>query len=224
MDVPELWTAILSGQYYLANQMISRGANVNEYTRTEGDPMTTLLHYAVLTSDVRCIHVLANLGANFNARDSRNFTPLHWAVKYNVGPDVVEVLVNEGTVVNATDHDQFTPLHYAALKDNNTELIQKLIAKGASIDAVGSKGRSVLHVAIMCHNLEMVKILISHRVNIDPKDIFGRTPLFLYLSIKSYLLEYWNEKPKMEMVSVFPEHIQVFLIVSRAGKYISVLL
>ena len=201
MDVPELWTALLSGQYDLANQMIDRGANVNESIKTNFDPMTTFLHYAVATSDVRCIRVLANLGANFNAGDSKNCTPLHWVALYYIHPDVAEVLINEGAVVDARVNYQFTTLYRAAIR-NNIELAQKLIARGASIDAIGVLGRSVLHVAITHHNLEMVKMLISHRVNIDTEDIFGRTPLLLYLWKRTYLRERSAKESKTEIVSI----------------------
>ena len=186
MDVPELWTALLSGQYDLANQMISRGANINEARETELNTVTTLLHYAVMKSDVQCIRVLANLGANFNACDSKNCTPLHWAVMMidEDRPDIVEVLIDGGAVVDAQDHEQMTPLHHAAF-DDYIESAKKLIARGASIDAIAADTDrwSVLHMAIS--NLEMVKMLISHRVNIDVKDIEGRTPLFRNILINN---------------------------------------
>ena len=171
---------MLSGQYDLANQMISRGANVNEPTTTEDSGMT-LLHFAVMMNDIRCIRVLANLGANFNARDSNKCTPLHWAIMGEDVPDVVEVLINEGADVDMQDDRQMTPLHYAT-RNYCIESAKKLIAGGSSIDTVDADGWSVLHVAVMCHNLQMVKLLISHGVNIDPKDGYGCTPLLRFFS------------------------------------------
>ena len=160
--------------------MIYRGANVNEPIKTKGGDMVMLLHYAVSKSDVRCIRVLANLGANFNARDSWNRTPLHWAAACGVGPDVVEVLINEGAIMDARDANEFTPLHYCAKKNNDQiESVQKLIARGASLEAVGGMGETVLHVAVSNRNLEMVKLLLSHRVNINAMDDFGCTPLLV---------------------------------------------
>ena len=200
MAVPKLWTAILSGQYDLANQMISRGANVNEPTKTKDDPVTTLLHYAVMINDIRCIRVLANLGANFNARDSKNCTPLHWAVIREDIPDVVEVLINEGAAVDMQDDDQMTPLHYAA-RNNCIESAKKLIAGGSFIEMVDANGRSVLHVAVINCNLKMIKMLISHRVNIDPKDIHGWTPLISFFSRLSGM-ESMKKEYAMEIVSI----------------------
>ena len=183
MDVPELWTAILSGHYDLAKQMISRGANVNQPIKTENDPVTTLLHYAVAKNNVRCIRVLADLGADFNARGKNNRTPLHWAVRFDAGPDVVKMLINEGAVVDARDDNQFTPLHIAVIS-NSIELAKTFITRGASVNAINKNGWSILHFAILARSLEMVKMLISHGVTIDPKDINGWTPLLLSFPIK----------------------------------------
>ena len=184
MDVPELWKALLSEQYDLANEMICNGANVNETTikqdnKTKSNIEVTLLHYAVEMTNIKCIRILANLGANFNARDSWNRTPLHWAVMGEDIPDVVEMLINEGAVVDARDDLQMTPLYHAA-KINCIESAEKLIAKGADINAINSDGWSILHVAVWYDNVKMVKMLISHRVIIDAKDDFGCTPLLCH--------------------------------------------
>ena len=200
MNMPELWTAILSGQYALANQMIYNGANINETRKTKSNKMITLLHYVVSKSDVRYIRVLANLGADFNARDSKNRTPLHWAARSGVGPDVVEELINGGTLVDARDHNQQTALHlFAQKKRFCIGSVQKLIDRGASLEAVNAVGEGILHVAVWHHNLEMVKLLLSHRVNIDARDIFGRTPLRVYFS---NVIENTEGEDRPEIVSI----------------------
>ena len=196
MMASDLYTAILSGQYHLAYEMVFRGANVNVPIKIANrDPVMSLLHYAVVKKrDAECIRVLANLGANFNACDSMKQTPLHWAVRYNVSPDVVEMLIGEGAFVDPRDEHQKTPLHHAAVS-NSIELAEKLIAGGASINAIDAHGRSVLHEAVMYHNLEMVKMLISHRVNIDAKDICEDTPLLCYM-------QHRRKEDETEIVSI----------------------
>ena len=181
MKEPILWQALLEKRYLFAYWLMKFGENVNEPTKTEVDPVTTLLHYAMYKkSDAQCIRVLVNLGANIHAGDSLNRTPLHWAVNIGDCPDMVEVLIDIGAVVDARDDHQMTPLHHVAA-NNYIETAEKLIARGASVEAVDIYGDHVLHKAVWYHNLEMVKMLISHRVNIDAKDYdFGGTPLLHY--------------------------------------------
>ena len=180
MEIPELWEALLSGKYDLANQMINRGANINELKKVELYSEMTLLHYAAWKGNLQCIRVLANLGANVHARDNRNLTPLHYAAIYGTDPNIVEVLINEGAIVDARGNNQMTPLlHTAAKRASSIEVAQKLIARGASLEAVTTNYENALHLAIMCSNLEMVKVLISHGINIDAKDRYGNTPLLM---------------------------------------------
>ena len=195
--VPELWIALLSGEYYLATQMISYGANINEPAMVDDeiDYEVRLLHYAVVvTSDVQCIRVLVNLGANVNARDTMHLTPLHWAVEIGADLGIIEELINKGAIIDARDIYQETPLHRHAIRNQNSiESAQMLIARGASIDAVNGVGMSVLHLALIHHSSELVKMLISHRVNIDAKDIDGYSPLLRYVE---------TGEPDSEIVSI----------------------
>ena len=199
MDIPELWKTLLLGKYDLENQMICNGANVNETRITTSNNAVTLLHDAVELNNIQCIRMLANLGADFNARDSWNRTPLHWAAACGVSPYIVDMLINNGAVVDARDHKEMTPLHHAVMDYNCIDLAQKLIARGASLEAVGERGHSILHMAVWYRNLEMIKMLISYRVNIDPQDNSGRTPLCLYFS---NVIKHMEGEDKTEIVSI----------------------
>lgn len=59
------------------------------------------------------IDVLAESGANVNARAGRGETPLHRAIDRSLR--AVRHLVGHGAHVNARDNDRHTPLHHAAI-------------------------------------------------------------------------------------------------------------
>ena len=172
-----LWSATLNSDYDLVNELILLDANVNEPRKAEDDPSTTLLHYAALKHDVQLMHMFINHGANCNALDSDNFTPLHYAV---IGdddrPDIVELLINERAIVDARGSNQDTPLFMAAQK-GFYQSAEKLIAAGASIEAVDETGCNALHIATCCDELNMINVLISHNINVDATDSFGNTAL-----------------------------------------------
>ena len=190
----ELWKATISGDYNLAHRLISNGAYVNQAINAAfGVNMVPLLHCAVAKGNIELIHLLINHGANIHVRDNNYRTVLHVAVLSGDRPDVIEMLINKGAVVDSRDINGTTPLFWAVQKNFN-ESAQKLIARGAPLDPLSySANISLLHVAVTCNNISMAKVLISHGVNIETKDINGSTPLLC-----AFILEQCN----MEMVSI----------------------
>ena len=173
----QMWEAILIGDYHLADQLICRGADVNQVLDDSFDPMMTLLHLAASSNDIRCVCFLTNRGANYNARDSlMDETPLHWSVTAGDDPVVVKELIRRGADMDARNSKQSTPLHLA-VRCGHIQAAQELIARGASVEAVDDTDRNALHYASWFNKLSMVKVLISHIINIDAEDYLGNTAL-----------------------------------------------
>ena len=77
---------------------------------------------------VDVIHALVDNGADVDARDNHQWTPLHWAALYNEG--VVKALLARNANVNLLSGAQRSPLSYAAER-NNREAIVELCQAGA---------------------------------------------------------------------------------------------
>ena len=71
-------------------------------------------------------------GANVNAKDSDNVTPLHVLTmdRFRIYEDsIIEFLVQNGADVNAQDKWGFAPIHFA-LKNGHIDALKQLLKLG----------------------------------------------------------------------------------------------
>jgi len=107
-----------------ARSLIEAGADVNGRT-PDG---TTPLDRAVVAGFKDIVELLIGKGADVNAKNFWDWTPLHSAVYRH--KDVVELLIASGADVNARDRSGGTPLSYAQ-SEGYTEIVGLLRKHGA---------------------------------------------------------------------------------------------
>ena len=83
---------------------------------------------------------LITQGADINARDEYERTPLHYHAQVN-NVEKVALLLERGADIEAQDKYKNTPLHFA---EYNAEAAQLLIEKGADINAKDNMGHNVM--------------------------------------------------------------------------------
>ncbi|SCW94087.1 Ankyrin repeat [Pseudomonas sp. NFACC52] len=88
---------------------------------------------------------LVEQGADINARDTYQRTPLHHRSSSWIGG--IDLLLDLGADIEAQDYQGYTPLH-AAANSHNAEAIAALIRRGANVDAKSRQGHGVLHIAL----------------------------------------------------------------------------
>jgi ankyrin repeat protein len=88
---------------------------------------------------VECVRLLAQFGANVNARDNEGNTPLHETFRN----DVEEELLKRGADVNARNNEGETPIFTTV--DNDA--LPLFIAHGADLGIRNNKGETVLEAA-----------------------------------------------------------------------------
>jgi cytohesin len=92
--------------------------------------------------------LIAN-GANVNAKDDRESTPLH-KLANNGDKEIVELLIQKDADVNAKTKDEnvLTPLHNALMGNGgNKEIVELLIAGGTDVNAKDGTGLTPLDYA-----------------------------------------------------------------------------
>ncbi|MBW2173360.1 MAG: ankyrin repeat domain-containing protein, partial [Deltaproteobacteria bacterium] len=123
-DISPLHFALYMKDEARARSLIEGGADVNRQTPNGTTPLTRAVNVGF--KDI--VELLIAKGANVNAKDNFDWTPLHSAVYGN--KDIVELLITEGANVNARTRASRTPLWYAK-NEGNAEIVELLRKHGA---------------------------------------------------------------------------------------------
>ncbi|CAH1100030.1 unnamed protein product [Psylliodes chrysocephalus] len=138
-----------------------KGANVNH---SNNELKFTALHYAANNGYTKSTKRLLELGANIEARDARECTPLIKACSWNF-LETCKILVHNGADINAENAIHLSSLGIAATREHTTELIKFLLEEGANPNTI-SKDRygnvyTPLVNACKAKNVVLMKILIE---------------------------------------------------------------
>lgn len=149
-----------NGHYIVMKALLKAGCDVNA-ANYRG---CTSLHYACYKA--RGFQVLLDAGADPNARDDDNITPLLMAA--SEGFDVVvKALVKSKCDVNIpNDSVKRTALHLLSYK-GHTESINALVYGGAKIDACDIYNRTPLWYAIQNKKTDVVRLLLKSYSHVD---------------------------------------------------------
>ena len=155
----------------------SRKFDVNDVSTK---PLTAPLHLAISkkSASVDVIKILFKRGADLEARDKRNHTPLIRACYYGK-ESVIDVLINLGADIEArTPKHGFTGLHIATLEGHNAS-VRRLLERGAAVDSRTQAGDTALHLAAWEGLPEVVKSLADSGAALEAKTAEGYTPLLV---------------------------------------------
>lgn len=119
--------------------------------------------------------ILQTEPALVNCRDSRGWTPLHYAA-FNGQTKMILLLVARGAAVDAADKDGATPLH-AAATSVHPDTIAPLLESGAAVNAPDHHGDTPLQDAASAGNADAVSLLLAHGANLESRNNEGFTAL-----------------------------------------------
>ncbi len=129
----------------------------------------TLLHVAASGGHKAVVELLLAHKLQTNAKDSRDWTPLHEAAQRD--REVIAELQ-----LDAKDKHGWTPLHLAAF-EGNKEVVALLLAKKANSMATDKEGRTPLHWAAQRDHKEAAELLLAHGAEVNATFKTGYTPL-----------------------------------------------
>ncbi|WP_265027666.1 ankyrin repeat domain-containing protein [Wolbachia endosymbiont (group B) of Chorthippus parallelus] len=146
-------------RYFLSrkNGVNEADANINDRGKNNWTP----LHYAAKYNHPEVAEFLIENGADINAIDYDNLTPLQ--------------LANEGPIKRLLQNK--TLLH--AVKQGNLNDVERYLDNGANVNYSDKNGWTVLHEAASRGHLRVAQALISRGANINTRDQNGDKPLHI---------------------------------------------
>jgi len=107
--------------------------------------------------------------------DNRGRSLLHWAIACKQKA-IVDLLVKKGIAINTLDDQQRTPLHVAVQFDN-LEYSEYLINLQKENDWQSDFGASLLELAVLNRNTQMIEQLLDSGIDVNTKNQRGSTAL-----------------------------------------------
>jgi ankyrin repeat protein len=117
-------------------------------------------------------------GANVNAMDMDDKTPLMYAAYDNPNPEMIVALLKAGADVKAKDSEGASPVIAAAGHNSNTGVVVALVNAGADVNAKDKENKTpLMYAAAFNPNPDMLTALLKAGADLKAKDKSGLTPL-----------------------------------------------
>ncbi|KAJ1465581.1 ankyrin repeat-containing domain protein, partial [Baffinella frigidus] len=129
--------------------LLRAGASVNFRSTDDGcTPLHRAAHNLNDTGNAcKTIQLLVDAGADINALDNNNFTPLHDSCRAGNRDAESFLLLQYGAKVDLETIDKDTPLHFACTDGGNSTVAAMLVKLGANPYALNNLKESPFHLA-----------------------------------------------------------------------------
>ncbi|RPB06649.1 ankyrin [Morchella conica CCBAS932] len=138
----------------------------------------TTLHAAVLSNTLGSLDALLNEGFDINSTNGNGETALHLALQRGC-VSIAKTLMGRGAAVNVPNILGNTPLIIAAarkiMSPQYVSIIDDRLSERANMDVTFSSGETILHVAAVYGDRDLVWQLLEAGANPSAKDEGGRT-------------------------------------------------
>jgi ankyrin repeat protein len=157
------------------------------------------MYNAMICGDVNKVARLLNEGTAsphyMCDQDGNTLVPIIFACESDTVPfDIIRLLLQHGADVNAKDDKGITALHVLRPRDlRECNVLELLLAHGALVNGLDSENKTPLHYivpwrlpgSIISHIKNyFVKRFLEHGADPNIPNLWGRTPLYIAISMK----------------------------------------
>lgn len=167
--------AVLAGDINTVEKILQSHSDRANERDPSGD---TLLHMATRKGDQQMVNVLLQYGADVEAKNDRDETPLEIAACEG-SASIMRTLLSKGAKIR----DPRMLLRRAAW-GGHVDVAQILLERGTEINVTaetqqGGERSTPLHAAVIANRPDMVEFLVAHGADVNATDSVRRTPLHL---------------------------------------------
>ncbi len=142
----------------------------------------TPMHYAAYWDLASLIEDMIKYQNNTNIQDKHGRSPLHYAFtnKHKMCLDAAKVLITNKGNIQLTDRNNKMPLDGLIKHDRSLEPdVVEFISDWMPSHVPEEFGKSLLHLAVLAGNTDIVRFLLQCGVDVDLQDNSGNSPLHL---------------------------------------------
>ncbi len=166
-----LMLAVASKNKEMVKLLLDNGANINIKDKIYG---YTPLIIAVRVGSIEIAKLLLDHCADINIKDDEGNTAIATAENYSKLGNMIHLLEEYGAKTTQQVNNDLL----SAAKQGNLELVNQAIADGADVNAIINNS-TALHIVSRSGNLEIAKVLLDNKADINIKIKIGITPLML---------------------------------------------
>lgn len=150
--------------------IVKNGLDINVKDKYKRTPVT----YSASFGNISALKALIELGADLNARDNNNITPLIEAAEKIGDYEIVKLLKDNGADINAVNNIEKTALMVV----KNPKGVESLILCGANIEKKDMNGNTALVQSVSYDKRsDKIAVLVENGAKINVKSGSGKTLL-----------------------------------------------
>jgi ankyrin repeat protein len=192
-----LYLATVNGSRRMLERLLEAGERPDAVL---APTLETALHLTAKTGNADAVQLLIDRGADPNAKQVREFTPLMFAASEGHA-DVIRTLISAGanpaatTVPSARPERRpaggMTALLFAS-RQGHIDAARALIDAGADVDQASAENTSPLLIAVVNGHYDLAGLLLEAGADPSLADVNGRAPLYAAIDLRNVQ---WSPAP-----------------------------